>query len=95
MERKTRAMLALGAGGLSSLPASALIFNLFPGVAVPLSPLVCSEKLRVLPSFRNHSHTYLCADVDVTVRTSFVVWVALVLGLAGIVFALLPRKAVS
>src|SRR5690349_2251674 len=92
MTFKTRAIVAFGVGAFASLPLSALVFNLLPEVAVPLSALVCSERLQVLPSSRHHSHTYLCAEADITVRASFVVWLALVLTLAAIVFASLPRK---
>lgn len=95
MELKTRAIVAFGVGAFLSMPASALMFNLVPGVAMPLSTLVCDERLRVLPSSRNHSHTYLCGDADITVRASIVVWVALVLLLAAIVFTFLPRKGGS
>jgi hypothetical protein len=91
MRLKTRALVALGVGGFVSLPFSAAMFNLFPEVALPLSALVCDERLGVLPSSRNHSHSYLCGPVDITVRASFVTWVALVLCLAAILFVLLPR----
>jgi hypothetical protein len=90
MKLKTRAIVGLGVGAFLSLPTSAVIFNLLPQVAVPLSALVCSERLEILPSSRNHSHTYLCAGTDITVRASVVVWVALVLVLAGVIFMLLP-----
>lgn len=92
MELKTRAIVAFGVGAFVSLPASALMFNLAPGVAVPLSTLVCDEQLRVLPSSRNHSHTYLCGDADITLRASVVVWLALVLLLAVVIFTFLPSK---
>jgi hypothetical protein len=90
MHWKTKGIVALGIGGFLSLPLSAVLFNFFAEAVIPLSALVCDEPLLVKPSFRNHSHTYLCGGVDVTLKASVLLWIAFVLVLALMIFLLLP-----
>lgn len=65
--------LSLAIGAFVTLITTPIVFNLLPGTARAVAPLVCSGSFEIVESGRKRGHQYLCnlgGDVPDDVTTS-------------------------
>ncbi len=67
--------LSVAIGAFVTLITSPIVFNLLPGTARAIAPLVCSGSFEIVESGRKRGHEYLCSvgsgpPDDITVLAS-------------------------
>jgi hypothetical protein len=92
MTVRSRLLVSLGLGLFLSLPGSAVVFNLTPGLAHLVAPLFCDANFTINPSGHRRSHEYLCGGEDQTFLVSAATWLLLALSLSALVFLVLEVR---
>ncbi|MBI2390726.1 MAG: hypothetical protein HYV09_14145 [Deltaproteobacteria bacterium] len=95
--RSPSAFASVAIGLFATMPTSAFVFNVVPGVAHAVAPLLCSQAFVIVPSARRQSHHYLCrgpdGDTDITFVASLLTWVVLWVALSATIYGVLWARS--